>query len=174
MAETKQTAAERLRAKISARPAELETVTTGSGLEFVFRKPNRAAMMFGNELPRSLVSKSIAAWAKNEKGSADAPELTAEEQAKTLEISFQICDEVIRHSHEPRLVYGAPESENELSIRELPDEDLADLFSWMQGGKVSNRLENFPGERQRSAVARSHRALGGKKGVGAARAADTA
>lgn len=145
-------AAERYRLAKSTREVEIVDVTVPSGFVFKFEKPSKFRMLFEyGKLPQSATSTAIESWI--EQGVIKPGEVDAD-AIEHVDDMLKIRDRILDLSVDPKLVVGDTANENELSIKDLRDDDTAYLFAWVSaGGETSLMLNTFPEQAKRSTVA---------------------
>lgn len=154
-----ETAAERFKLHMAGRKIDtpIVDVTAPSGFVYQFHKPSAFSMYFGmGRLPQSAASKAIEEW--TEEGIVEAVKAKDPDAIALAEWSQSIRDKVIELSVSPKLVMGpANPLQDEVSTDDVPNDDLAYLFMWVQaGGNESEMLSKFPEQPRTDAVAGTH------------------
>lgn len=155
---TELTAAERFKLHMAGRKddAPIVDVLAPSGFIYKMRKPSAFAMYFGmGRLPQTASSIAIEQW--SEEGILEAVKANDPDVMALAEWSNTIRDKVLELSESPKLVMGAANPlADEVSTNDVPNDDLAYLFMWVQsGGNESEMLSTFPEEARVSALAKS-------------------
>lgn len=150
------TAAERFKLHMAGRKdnAPIVDVTAPSGFVYKFRKPSAFAMYFGmGRLPQVAASKAIEQW--TEDGIVEAVQAKDPDAIALAEWSLKIREKVLELSESPKLVMGlANPIDDEISTDDVPNDDLAYLFMWVQaGGNESEMLSKFSEQQRTNAVA---------------------
>lgn len=153
------TAAERFKLHIKGlkNNSPIVDVTAPSGFTYKFHKPSAFAMYFGmGRLPQVAASKAIETW--TEEGIVEAVQRRDPDAMALAEWSQSIRDKVIELSVSPKLVMGlANPIDDEISTDDVPNDDLAYLFMWVQaGGNESEMLSKFPEQSRTNPVAGAH------------------
>lgn len=151
------TAAERFKLHMAGRKIDtpIVDVTAPSGFVYKFHKPSPFSMYFGmGRLPQIAASKALESW--TEEGIVEAVKAKDPDALALAEWSQSIRDKVIELSASPKLVMGIANSlADEISTNDMPNDDLAYLFMWVQaGGNESEMLSTFPEQPRTNAVAR--------------------
>lgn len=150
--------AKRLAKEENKVPDDLVEVVCKSGNTYSIRKPDFNYILFVMpNLPQEQAAIAAKKWADNgllELGEDAAPNQA--EMMKTGASVLEIRDYVLELSYDPKLVIGAAKAPNELSTKDCPKEDLAELFKWVSSGGLiggdSERLSNFSNGRGQSAT----------------------
>lgn len=146
-------AAARFREHIrKARPEEIVDATAPSGFTYKLARPSKFDMYFSKgKLPQLLSSIAVKKW--QEDGVVELAEnaLDGADPWAMIEAAGEILEVVMQLSREPKLVPRdrEPSGDNEISIREIPDDDITFLIQWCASGGVSTSAatgeSTFPG-----------------------------
>jgi hypothetical protein len=129
------------RAYLSQVKEETEEIEVTGGFRWLMKKRGPFSTVFNAaRLPQVAASGAVESW--TEKGLIKPGEV-AEDQVSQLNYSMSIVDQVIELSVSPKLVLGEPANDNEVSVKNVKEQDLAILFTWAAGGKASDLLAKF-------------------------------
>ncbi len=145
---------------IQNKESTIVEVTVPSGFVFQFRKPGVFGTLFGiGGLPQTAASEAVDKWVEQgilEVGEGEGALSPA--AVKNLNMGMAVVDRVIQLSHKPKLVSGTAQNEDELSVSDVDEADLAYLFKWVaQGGDLSAMLATFPVRPDTDALASASR-----------------
>lgn len=138
--------------------AAIVDVLAPSGFVYKFEKPSKFGLLFGmGQLPQVAASGAVEKW--TEAGIIKGIESGDADTLKMAEVAFTTRDRVLALSYSPKWVVGhADPSKDEISTDNIPDEDIAYCFQWVQaGGDASLMLKTFPSGSQSSAIPSSNR-----------------
>ncbi len=149
MSEEKRTAAEKYRQMLDRKPPQTVLVTAPSGFVFKRIKPSTFAILFdAGELPTAAADEAAVEWQKNglDIGTVGTPaDLSEKQKEDAARKALAARDRVITNSVEPKLVIGATQNENEISVFDLDPEDLSFLWQYeVSRGDDAVRLAMFP------------------------------
>lgn len=160
--------------KKSESDAPTVEVTVPSGNVFLFRKPSKFALMFNlKNMPASLTEVAIEKWKDQGIGSETQiveeamQTATKEDRMQMFQANMKIRDKVLDLSVKPKLVLDPTETNGELCVDDVTDEDLDYLFQWVAAGGVAPKLSTFPRRPEQSSLASASRKTRKPKAVAA-------
>lgn len=145
-------AAARLREHVKTLETAVVDVTGPSGFVYKFRKPSKFAALFQlGRLPQSAASRAVEKWIEAGVIKEGEENATAIQNLNTVDLIF---DRMLDLSVEPRIVAKDPQGDNEVTVDQIPEDDLEFLFKWISsGGEMSRLLDTFPGRSDGNALA---------------------
>lgn len=114
-----------------------EVITLPSGAEVEVKKSKLRPLLLANILPYELLSKVL-------KGKQD--EMTEQDRVDMISASFKLFELITQTVVSPKICIEGIPKEDEISIMDIPDEDIDYLRGYIMGTKEAHDVEPFRAE----------------------------